>query len=673
MITPTLHTGAAGASPWLGKLSLEAIPYHDPILVATFIGAALAGLGVFALVTRYRLWGIFWREWATSIDHKKIGIMYMVLGLVMLLRGFADALMMRGQQAIAFGDNLGYLPPHHYDQVFTAHGVIMIFFVAMPFITGLMNYVVPLQIGARDVAFPFLNNFSFWMTTAGAALVMVSLFVGEFSMAGWLAMAPLSGIDYSPGVGMDYYIWALQIAGVGTTLSGINLVVTIIKMRAPGMGLMKMPVFTWTSLCSNILIVASFPVLTAVLAMLTLDRYLGTNFFTNDLGGNAMLYVNLIWIWGHPEVYILILPLFGVYSEVVSTFSGKRLFGYSSMVYATVCITILSYLVWLHHFFTMGSGASVNSFFGITTMIISIPTGAKIFNWLFTMYRGRIRFEVPMLWTIGFMVTFTVGGMTGVLLAVPPADFVLHNSLFLIAHFHNVIIGGVVFGVFAGMSFWFPKAFGYKLDPFWGKVSFWFWFVGYWLAFTPLYVLGLMGVTRRMSHFDDATLQPWFIAAAIGALLIAVGIAAFLASIVMGYRKRGQLRDATGDPWDGRTLEWSTSSPPPAYNFAFTPVVRDTDAWADMKQHGFQRAAGGFLPIHMPKNTAAGVVLAAISLVLGFALVWHIWWLAIASSVALVIATIVHTFNYQRDYNIPAAEVAATEAARTRQLASAHA
>ncbi|HEY1069331.1 MAG TPA: cbb3-type cytochrome c oxidase subunit I, partial [Thermomonas sp.] len=483
---------------------------------------------------------------------------------------------------------------------------------------------------------------------------------------------PLSGIDYSPDVGMDYYIWALQIAGVGTTLSGINLVVTIIKMRAPGMDLMKMPVFTWTSLCSNILIVASFPVLTAVLAMLTMDRYLGTNFFTNDLGGNPMLYVNLIWIWGHPEVYILILPLFGVYSEVVSTFTGKRLFGYSSMVYATVCITILSYLVWLHHFFTMGSGASVNSFFGITTMIISIPTGAKIFNWLFTMYRGRIRFEVPMLWTIGFMVTFTVGGMTGVLLAVPPADFVLHNSLFLIAHFHNVIIGGVVFGVFAGMTFWFPKAFGFKLDPFWGKVSFWFWFLGYWLAFTPLYVLGLMGVTRRMSHFDDPSLQPWFIAAAIGALLIAVGIGAFLVNIVTSIRNRDRLRDDSGDPWDGRTLEWSTSSPPPAYNFAFTPVVRDTDAWADMKRHGFRRPESGFLPIHMPKNTAAGVVLAAISLVLGFALVWHIWWLAIASFVALVVATIVHTFNYQRDYHIPAAEVAATEAARTQQLASAH-
>ncbi|WP_449447981.1 cytochrome o ubiquinol oxidase subunit I [Thermomonas brevis] len=672
MTNPTLSSGAADVSPWLGKLSLAAIPYHEPILIATFLGAALAGLAVLGLVTKYRLWGTFWRDWATSIDHKKIGIMYMVLGLVMLLRGFADALMMRGQQAIAFGDNLGYLPPHHYDQIFTAHGVIMIFFVAMPFITGLMNYVVPMQIGARDVAFPFLNNFSFWMTTAGAALTMVSLFVGEFSKAGWLAMAPLSGIDYSPDVGMDYYIWALQIAGVGTTLSGINLVVTIIKMRAPGMGLMKMPVFTWTSLCSNILIVASFPVLTAVLAMLTMDRYLGTNFFTNDLGGNPMLYVNLIWIWGHPEVYILILPLFGVYSEVVSTFTGKRLFGYSSMVYATVCITILSYLVWLHHFFTMGSGASVNSFFGITTMIISIPTGAKIFNWLFTMYRGRIRFEVPMLWTIGFMVTFTVGGMTGVLLAVPPADFVLHNSLFLIAHFHNVIIGGVVFGVFAGMTYWFPKAFGFKLDPFWGKVSFWFWFLGYWLAFTPLYVLGLMGVTRRMSHFDDPSLQPWFIAAAIGALLIAVGIGAFLASIVTSIRNRETLRDDSGDPWDGRTLEWSTSSPPPAYNFAFTPVVRDTDAWADMKRHGFRRAESGFLPIHMPKNTAAGVVLAAISLVLGFALVWHIWWLAIASFVALVVATIVHTFNYQRDYHIPAAEVAATEAARTQQLASAH-
>ena len=662
----------ATVSPLLGKLSWAAIPLHEPILIATFAGVVLGGLAVLGLLTKYKLWGPLWRDWFTSIDHKKIGIMYMVLGLVMLLRGFSDALMMRAQQAMAFGDNAGFLPPHHYDQIFTAHGVIMIIFVAMPFITGLMNYVVPLQIGARDVAFPFLNNFSFWMTTAGAVLVMISLFVGEFAKVGWLAYPPLSGLDYSPDVGMDYYLWALQIAGVGTTLSGINLVVTIIKMRAPGMTLMKMPVFTWTSLCSNVLIVASFPVLAAVLAMLTLDRYGGTNFFTNDLGGNAMMYVNLIWIWGHPEVYILILPLFGVYSEVVATYSGKRLFGYSSMVYATVCITILSYLVWLHHFFTMGSGASVNTFFGITTMIISIPTGAKIFNWLFTMYRGRIRFEVPMLWTMGFMVTFVVGGMTGVLLAVPPADFVLHNSLFLIAHFHNVIIGGVVFGVFAAMAYWFPKAFGFRMDEFWGKVSFWCWLAGYWFAFTPLYVLGLMGVTRRMSHFDDMSLQPYFVVAAFGAVLIAIGIAAFLVCIFVSFRKREQLRDATGDPWNGRTLEWSTSSPPPEYNFAFTPVVRDTDAWWDMKRNGFKRPQEGFLSIHMPKNTAAGVVLAGISLVMGFALVWHIWWLVVASFVTLIAAAIVHTFNYQRDYHIPADAVARAEAERSRQLEAVH-
>ncbi|MBL8264063.1 MAG: cbb3-type cytochrome c oxidase subunit I, partial [Xanthomonadaceae bacterium] len=462
-----------------GRMSLDAIPMlHDPIVMATFIGTTLVGLALLAVITKQRLWGYLWKEWFTSIDHKKIGIMYMVLGLVMLLRGFADALMMRMQQAIAFGDNLGYLPPHHYDQIFTAHGVIMIFFVAMPLVTGLMNYLVPLQIGARDVAFPFLNNFSFWMTTSGAVLVMMSLFFGEFAATGWLAMPPLSGIAFSPSTGVDYYIWSLQIAGVGTLLSGVNLLVTIVKMRAPGMGLMKMPVFTWTSLCTNVLIVVSFPVLTAVLALLAMDRYLGTNFFTSDLGGNAMMYVNLIWIWGHPEVYILVLPAFGIFSEVTATYCRKPLFGYSSMVYATVCITVLSYLVWLHHFFTMGAGASVNSFFGIASMIISIPTGAKLFNWLFTMYKGRIKFDVPMLWTMGFLITFTIGGMTGVLMAVPPADFVLHNSLFLIAHFHNVIIGGVVFGMLAGIVYWYPMAFGYRLDPFWGKMSFWFWFIG---------------------------------------------------------------------------------------------------------------------------------------------------------------------------------------------------
>jgi cytochrome o ubiquinol oxidase subunit I len=655
--------------PIFGRLTLEAIPYHEPILVATFVVAAIGGLLVLGALTYLRLWGPFWRDWITSIDHKRIGVMYIVLGLVMLLRGFADAIMMRAQQAVAFGDQAGFLPPHHYDQIFTAHGVIMIFFVAMPLVTGFMNYVVPLQIGARDVAFPFLNNFSFWMTTAGAGLVMASLFVGEFARTGWLAYPPLSGIVASPDVGVDYYIWSLQIAGVGTLLSGVNLIATIVKMRAPGMALMRMPIFTWTALCTNILIVAAFPVLTAVLALLSLDRYVGTNFFTNDGGGNPMMYVNLIWIWGHPEVYILVLPVFGIFSEVVSTFCGKRLFGYASMVYATVVITLLSYLVWLHHFFTMGSGASVNSFFGITTMIISIPTGAKIFNWLFTMYRGRIRFELPMMWTVAFMVTFVIGGMTGVLLAVPPADFVLHNSLFLIAHFHNVIIGGVLFGLLAGITYWFPKAFGYKLDPFWGKCSFWFWVVGFYFAFMPLYVLGLMGVTRRVSHFDDPSLQIWFQLAAFGAVLIALGIGSLLMQFVVSFLRRDQLRDLTGDPWGGRTLEWSTSSPPPPYNFAFTPQVHALDAWHDMKKHGHTRPTDGFIPIHMPKNTAAGFVLAMISAVMGFALIWHMWIVAGVSFALLIVATIVHTFNYQRDYHIPADEVVRTEAMRTRLLA----
>jgi cytochrome o ubiquinol oxidase subunit I len=653
-----------------GRLTWESIPYHEPILIATFIAVVLGGGALVGAVTYFGKWGYLWHEWFTSVDHKRIGVMYGVLAIVMLLRGFADAIMMLTQKAIAFGPNEGYLPPHHFDQVFTAHGVIMIFFFAMPLITAVMNYIMPLQIGARDVAFPFLNNFSFWMTVGGAVITMLSLFVGEFARTGWLAYPPLSGADYSPGVGVDYYIWGLQVAGVGTTLSGINLIATIVKMRAPGMTMMKLPVFTWTTLCANVLIVAAFPVLTATLALLSLDRYVGTHFFTNDLGGNPMMYINLIWIWGHPEVYILVLPAFGIFSEVVSTFCGKRLFGYASMVYATVVITILSYLVWLHHFFTMGSGASVNAFFGITTMIISIPTGAKIFNWLFTMYRGRIRFEVPMLWTVGFMVTFVIGGMTGVLLAVPPADFVLHNGLFLIAHFHNVIIGGVVFGLLAGINYWWPKMFGYKLDAYWGKLSFWFWFVGFYVAFMPMYVLGLMGVTRRLNHFDDYALQPWFIISTLGALLIALGIGSFLVQLVVSFMKREELRDVTGDPWHGRTLEWSTSSPPPQYNFAFTPVIHDLDAWWDMKRRGHKVPQGGYRPIHMPKNTGTGVYLAALSTALAFALIWYIWWLAAVSFIGLLAVAIGHTFNYNRDYYIPAEEVTSNENRRTQALAA---
>jgi cytochrome o ubiquinol oxidase subunit I len=660
---------ASSPNGLLGRLSLDALPLHEPILVGTFLVVAVLGLAAVGALTYFKRWGWLWREWLTSVDHKKIGIMYIVLGIIMLLRGFSDALMMRAQQAMAFGANQGYLAAHHYDQIFTAHGTIMIFFVAIPLVVGIVNFVMPLQIGARDVAFPYLNNLSFWLTVAGAVLVMISLFVGEFARTGWLSYAPLAELQYSPDSGVDYYLWSLEIAGVGTTLSAINMVATIIKMRAPGMTMMKMPVFTWTALCSNILAIAIFPALTAAFFLLILDRYAGTNFFTNELGGSPMMYWNMVWIWGHPEVYVLVLPAFGIYSEITSTFTGKRLFGYSSMVYATVVITLLSYLVWLHHFFTMGSGASVNSFFGIATMIIAIPTGAKVFNWLFTMFRGEIRFELPMMWVVAFMLTFVVGGMTGVLLAVPAADFVLHNSLFLVAHFHNTIIGGVVFGLFAGMVYWFPKAFGFKLDEFWGKVAFWGWVVGYWVAWTPIYIVGLMGVPRRINHLDDVSLRPYFVVAAIGAVIILIGILGFVMSIVMGIVKRKALRDVTGDPWNGRTLEWSTSSPPPAYNYALTPVVYDLDAWQDMKDHGYTRPTEGFKPVHMPRNTGIGVIIAGLCTVLGFAMVWYIWWLAALSFVGIIAVSIVHTFNYNRDYVIPASEVSTTEGERTRMLA----
>lgn len=646
-----------------GRLTLDAIPLHEPIIMGAVAGMAVAGFAAVGAVTYFKRWKWLWDEWLTSVDHKKIGMMYILLALVMLLRGFADALLMRGQQAVASAGAAGYLPPDHFDQIFTAHGVIMIFFMAMPFVIGLMNIVMPLQIGARDVAFPYLNSLSFWFTVAGAMLVNISLAVGEFAHAGWLAYPPLSELAFSPGVGVDYYIWALQISGIGTLLTGVNFIVTILKMRAPGMKMMQMPIFTWTTLCANMLIVAAFPILTVTLAMLGLDRYLGMHFFTHDGGGNPMMYVNLIWAWGHPEVYILILPCFGIYSEVTATFSGKPLFGYTSMVYATVCITVLSFIVWLHHFFTMGSGANVNAFFGITTMIISIPTGVKIFNWLFTMYRGRVRLEVPVLWTIGFIITFAIGGMTGVLMAVPPADFVLHNSLFLIAHFHNAIIGGVVFGVMAGFYYWFPKATGFRLDPFLGKVSFWCWLIGFYVAFMPVYVLGLMGMTRRLSHVDNPLWHTHLVVAAIGALLIGVGIAATVLQVILSIVRRDRLKDTTGDPWNGRTLEWATSSPPAFYNFANLPVVKGIDAFWTMKQEGLTpKLEPAYARIHMPKNTGTGVILGVLSIGLGFAMTWHIWWMAAISFVAMLAMTIWHSFDEHRDWFVPSQMVADTEA-----------
>ncbi len=645
----------------LGKLSWSAIPFSQPIPMAASAFMILGIIALLAWLTLKGHWRYLWDEWFTSVDHKRIGVMYCVLALVMLIRGFTDALMMRSQQALAF-HSAGYLPPEHYDQVFSAHGTIMIFFVAMTFVIGLMNFVVPLQLGVRDVAFPTLNSVSLWLNAAAILLVNMSLVIGEFSRAGWLGFPPLSELKYSPGVGVDYYLWALQISGIGTLLTGVNFVTTILKIRAPGMTLMRMPIFCWTSLASSLLMVAAFPILTATFAMLLLDRYLGFHFFTDTAGGNSMMYMNLIWAWGHPEVYILILPAFGVFSEVISTFSGKPLFGYRSMVIATMAICILSFLVWLHHFFTMGAGADVNAFFGIMSMIIAVPTGVKIFNWLFTLWGGRVRFEEPLLWALAFMVTFAIGGMTGVLLAVPPADFVLHNSLFLVAHFHNVVIGGVLFGAFAGYTYWFPKAFGFRLDPRTGKAAFWCWLIGFYVAFMPLYVVGLEGMTRRMQHYDVAEWHPWLIVAAAGAGIIFCGILLQIAQLVVSIRNREKLRDLTGDPWDGRTLEWITFSPPPHFNFAVMPNVTGAEAYWGLKQKAIQQRRltdlPDYQPIEMPRNSPTGFIAAFFAVVTGFALIWHIWWMVIVGLIGAFGTFVGFAWRNRYEYELPAHELA---------------
>lgn len=654
-----------------GKLSLSAIPYDVPILVGTFAAVALGGIVVLAALTYFKLWGYLWKEWFTSLDHKKIGVMYIVVGVIMLVRGFADAVMMTSQQALATDGAQGYLPPHHYDQIFTAHGVIMIFFVATPLVIGLMNIAVPLQIGARDLAFPFLNSVSFWFTVGGALLCNISLFIGEFAKMGWVGYPPLSELKFSPDVGVDYYIWALQASGVGTLLTGVNFVATIMKMRAPGMTLFKMPVFTWTVLCANIIICLAFPMLTAALGLLALDRYLDFHFFTSELGGVPMMYVNLVWAWGHPEVYILVLPAFGVFSEVVATFARKPLFGYVTMVWATLAITFLSFVVWLHHFFTMGSGANVNAFFGIATMVIGVPTGVKLYNWIFTLYRGRITFSVPMLWTLFALVTFTIGGMTGVFMSIPAADFMVHNSLFLIAHFHNTIIGGAVAGYLAGVAYWFPKAMGFKFHEGWGKASFWGWAVGFYLTFVPKYILGFLGMPRRLNATNNPVWDPYLYISAVGVACIAFGILAFVIGLVWSIIKREQLKDVTGDPWDGRTLEWATSSPPPFYNFAVVPEGDKLDAFHEAKKKGLPPPPKEYEAIHMPKNTGAGVVLSLLAgFVLGFALTWHIWWLVIVAFAGTIATLIARSYQQDIDFYAQPAEIAKIERAHQQAIAS---
>ncbi len=640
-----------------GRLSMDYFP-HEPATIGAAIGMLLALLAIVAALTYFRKWTWLWREWITTVDAKKIGVMYIVVAIVMLLRGVADALMLRMHTAVAVGNTQGPFSADTFQQVFTAHGTIMIFFVAMALMFGIINVVMPLQIGARDVAFPWLNSLSFWLFVAGMILVNGSLVFGGFSNGGWLGYPPLTELQYNPGPGVDYWLWALQISGIGSLLSGINFTVTILKKRAPGMTLMKMPIFVWSVLVCMVLVMISFPMLTGALSLLALDRLMGMHFFTSDAGGNPMMYINLIWAWGHPEVYILVLPAFGIYSEVVATFARKKLFGYKTMVAALVAIMFLSFLVWQHHFFTMGAGANVNAFFGIMTMIIAIPTGVKIFNWLFTMYRGRIRFTAPFVWFMCFVVTFTIGGVTGVLMAVPALDFQIHNSMFLVAHFHNTIIGGVVFGYLAALTYWFPKVFGFRLHDRLGRWSAYAWQVGFIVTFMPLYALGLMGAVRRIDHYSDPSWQPFFITSAVGVVTIGTGIALFVLQLAVSIWQHKKLRDSSGDPWDGRTLEWSIPSPAPHYNFAILPTVSRIDEWWYAKQDGVKRPKKeDYRDIQLPKNSSLGFVIGMLSFVVGGALIWHIWWLALVAFVGIVGCVIVRTMNDDSEYTVTAAEL----------------
>lgn len=636
---------------------------HDPIMAGA--GFAMAGALILVIIglTYFKKWGWLWRNWLTSLDPKKIGIMYIIVSVIMMLRGLADTMLLRAQQAT--DGSAGLLTPDHFQQIFSAHGSIMIFFVAMGIISGLFNLIVPAQIGARDVAFPFLNSVSFWLFAAGMILINAPLVVGEFSAAGWLAYPPLSELQYSPGVGVDYWIWSLQIAGIGSLLSGINFFVTILKMRAPGMTMMKMPIFVWSVLMSTSLIMFAFPILTATLGMLSLDRLIGTHFFTSGGGGDPMMYINLIWAWGHPEVYILVLPAFGIFSEVVATFSGKKLFGYTSMVVALIAITVLSFTVWLHHFFTMGAGADVNTLFGIMTMVIAIPTGVKVFNWIFTMYRGRVRFKTPMLWFMGFIVTFTLGGLTGVLMSVPSADFQFHNSLFLVAHFHTMIVGGVLFGAFAGFAYWFPKFTGFTLNERLGKYAFWFWIVGFLLAFVPLYILGFMGATRRLDHYDPSMgWQGLFVVAGIGVALICVGVLFQLGQLGYSIWKRKENR-VGNDPWNGRTLEWSIASPPPEYNYAVIPTVTSRDAFWEEKR---EKHSTLFKPVYediwLPKNSGAGIIVGGFALAFGIGAIWHMWWLLVIGLLGAIVTLIIRLTSDETEEKLAAATIATHELKR---------
>lgn len=653
----------------IGNLSWKALPHEWHTIVGS-LSFILLALVIIIVITRTKRWKWLWNEWLTSVDPKKIGIMYFIAGGAMLLRGGFDSLMIWLQQAMSVDGSQGYLSAQHFQEIFTAHGNIMVFFVAMAFIFGLINYIVPLQIGARDLASPFLNTLGFWLFIGGIIMVNMFFFLGgEYAATGWLAVAPLSGTEFSPGVGVDYWIWSLMISGIGTTLGAINFIMTILKMRAPGMTMMRMPLFTWGSLCSMLMVVSIFPLLTATLFLVYFDRALGTHFFTTIGGGDPMMYTNLIWMWGHPEVYVLVLPAFGVFSEVVSTFSRKPIASYKSAVWGMIGVSALALSVWLHHFFTMGAGANVNAFFGVMTMVIAIPTSVLVFNWIATMYKGRIRFDTPMLWFLGFIVVFAIGGITGVMLAVPPVDFQLHNSLFLVAHFHSTVIGGVLFGIFCALAYWFPKFAGFRLNERIGRYAFWCWMIGFCMSFLPMYVLGFMGATRRLDHYDSSTgWQPLYIMMLIGGIIIAIGVALQVAQILASFIEKKRLRDVTGDPWDGSSLEWATQSPPQFYNFATIPTVTSRDAFWEMKRRGLPKPT--YQDIHMPKNTAVGIYISTYATLACMGFVWDIVWLIVVSGIAIIIVFIRRGFDEEPEYALTASEVQRLEEVRAKKTLS---
>ncbi|WP_242186005.1 cbb3-type cytochrome c oxidase subunit I [Sphingomonas sp. CARO-RG-8B-R24-01] len=669
----------------LGRFEWRDLPFVRAVenpSASELIGAFAGGLVVVGavvvalLLTRYGKWRYLWSEWLTSLDHKKIGIMYIVLAFVMLSRALVEAMLMRGQQAVAI-NNPGFLTPDHFGELFSTHGSIMIFFMAMPFLTGLINYVMPLQIGARDMAFPWANSVALWLTGGGAGLMMASLVVGQFSTGGWTGYPPFTELAFSPDVGPDYWIWAVSLGSIGSTMAGINIACTLYKQRAPGMAFMAMPLFCWTSLCTAILMIFAMPPLTVATALLALDRYLGFHMFTNDLGGNMMNYANLFWLFGHPEVYILILPAFGVYSEVVSTFSTKDLYGYTSLVLATMAIAVLSFTVWVHHFFTMGQSANLNAVFGIATMTIGVPTGVKIYDWIWTMFRGEVRFTVPMLYALAFMMTFVLGGFTGILLAMPPLDYLVHNTLFLVAHFHNMLIPGLLYGMLAGYHYWFPKAFGFRLDERWGRIAFTCWVVGFYLAFMPLYVLGASGMARRTHEIFDPSFRPWLYVALGGAGVLFCALASLFVQLIVSIRNRAHTRVFAGDPWDGRTLEWSIASPPPEYNFARVPQVEGRDIFYRRKHADGQAppyaAPAYYEDIVMPRNSATGVAIGLCGAAAAFGVIWHIWWLAVVGLAAMVGALVVRSFGRNQHRTLPAAAVEAEDRRWRAALAAARA